>query len=92
MYNFVTCKVCYHVLVVTFPMPHDRGCEIKIIVIVIVIVIGDLRRRLRLRCAWGWLVQACSAPGHKQMTSSPTALEFILDSTSHTSGSLKFLF
>ena len=32
MYNFVTCKVCYHVLVVTFPMPHDRGCEIKIIV------------------------------------------------------------
>ena len=36
MYNFVTCKVCYHVLVVTFPMPHDRGCEIKIIVIVIV--------------------------------------------------------
>ena len=38
MYNFVTCKVCYHVLVVTFPMPHDKGCEIKIIVIVIVIV------------------------------------------------------
>ena len=36
MYNFVTCKVCYRVLVVTFPMPHDRGCEIKIIVIVIV--------------------------------------------------------
>ena len=35
MYNFVACKVCYHVLVVTFPMPHDRGCEIKIIVIVI---------------------------------------------------------
>ena len=37
MYNFVTCKVCYHVLVVTFPMPHDTGCEIKIIVIVIVL-------------------------------------------------------
>ena len=37
MYNFVACKVCYHVLAVTFPMPHDRGCEIKIIVIVIVI-------------------------------------------------------
>ena len=37
MYYFVACKVCYHVLVVTFPMPHDRGCEIKIIVIVIVI-------------------------------------------------------
>ena len=36
MYNFVTCKVCYHVLVVTFP--NSRGCEIKIIVIVIVIV------------------------------------------------------
>ena len=35
MYNFVACKVCYYVLVVTFPMPHDRGCEIKIIVIVI---------------------------------------------------------
>ena len=35
MYNFVACKVCYHVLVVTFSMPHDRGCEIKIIVIVI---------------------------------------------------------
>ena len=35
MYNLVACKVCYHVLVVTFPMPHDRGCEIKIIVIVI---------------------------------------------------------
>ena len=34
-YKFVACKVCYHVLVVTFPMPHDRGCEIKIIVIVI---------------------------------------------------------
>ena len=32
MYNFVACKVCYHELVVTFPMPHDRGCEIKIIV------------------------------------------------------------
>ena len=32
MYNLVACKVCYHVLVVTFPMPHDRGCEIKIIV------------------------------------------------------------
>ena len=34
-YNFVACKVCYHVLglVVTFPIPHDRGCEIKIIVI-----------------------------------------------------------
>ena len=31
--DFVACKVCYHVLVVTFPMPHDRGCEIKIIVI-----------------------------------------------------------
>ena len=40
MYNLVACKVCYHVLVVTFPMPHDRGCEIKIIVIVIVIVIA----------------------------------------------------
>ena len=38
MYDLVACKVCYHVLVVTFPMPHDRGCEIKIIVIVIVIV------------------------------------------------------
>ena len=38
MYNLVACKVCYHVLVVTFPMPHDRGCEIKIIVIVIVII------------------------------------------------------
>ena len=38
MYNFVACNVCYYVLVVTFPMPHDRGCEIKIIVIVIVIV------------------------------------------------------
>ena len=37
MYNLVACKVCYHVLVVTFPMPHDRGGEIKIIVIVIVI-------------------------------------------------------
>ena len=36
MYNLVACKVCYYVLVVTFPMPHDRGCEIKIIVIVIV--------------------------------------------------------
>ena len=35
MYNLVVCKVCYHVLVVTFPMPHDRGCEIKVIVIVI---------------------------------------------------------
>ena len=34
MYNFVACKVCYYVLLVTFPMPHDRGCEIKIIVIV----------------------------------------------------------
>ena len=33
MFNFVACKVCYYVLVVTFPMPHDRGCEIKIIVI-----------------------------------------------------------
>ena len=32
MYNLVACKVCYHVLVVIFPMPHDRGCEIKIIV------------------------------------------------------------
>ena len=39
MYNLVACKVCYHVLAVTFPMPHDRGCEIKIIVIVIVVVI-----------------------------------------------------
>ena len=37
MYNLVACKVCYYVLVVTFPMPHDRGCEIKIIVIVILI-------------------------------------------------------
>ena len=37
MYNFVALKVCYHVLVVIFPMPDDRGCEIKIIVIVIVI-------------------------------------------------------
>ena len=34
MYNFVARKVCYHVLVVIFPMPHDRGCEIKIIVII----------------------------------------------------------
>ena len=33
MYNFVALKVCYHdVLVVIVPMPHDRGCEIKIIV------------------------------------------------------------
>ena len=38
MYNFVACKVCYYVLLVTFPMPHDRGCEIKIIVIVIVTI------------------------------------------------------
>ena len=30
----VALKVCYHVLVVIFPMPHDIGCEIKIIVIV----------------------------------------------------------
>ena len=37
MDNFVALKVCYHALVVIFPMPHDRGCEIKIIVIVIVI-------------------------------------------------------
>ena len=29
MYNLVACKVCYHVLVVTFPMPHDRGGENK---------------------------------------------------------------
>ena len=35
MCNFVACKVCYHVLDVIFPMPHDRGCEIVIIVIVI---------------------------------------------------------
>ena len=37
MYNSVAYKVCYHVLDVIFPMPHDGGCEIKIIVIVIVI-------------------------------------------------------
>ena len=39
MYNLVACKVCYHVLVVTFPMPHDRGCEIKIIVIKIIVIV-----------------------------------------------------
>ena len=33
LYNPVAFKVCYHVLVVIFPMPHDGGCEIKIIVI-----------------------------------------------------------
>ena len=38
LYNFVAFKVsliCYHVLVVIFPIPHDRGCEMKIIVIVV---------------------------------------------------------
>ena len=39
MYNLVARKVRYHVLV-TFPMPHDGGCEIKIIVIVIVIAVS----------------------------------------------------
>ena len=34
IYNPVAFKVCYRVLVVIFPRPHDRGCEIKIIVIV----------------------------------------------------------
>ena len=34
MCNSIAFKVCYHVLDVIFPMPHDGGCEIKIIVIV----------------------------------------------------------
>ena len=40
LYNFVAFKVsliCYHVLVVIVPIPHDRGCEMKIIDIVIVV-------------------------------------------------------
>ena len=59
MYNLVACKVCYHVLVVTFPMPHDRGCEIKIIVIVIVIVIVEFILVMRCRVMEGiigWLI------------------------------------
>ena len=27
--NSVACKVCYHVLGVIFPMPHDGGCELN---------------------------------------------------------------